>query len=132
MTAIALIHGDFVMTTEKPEALKALNERLDAARTELKSAAEKIQESVKSFASKAEQNGQTLRAELTKLSEKVRAEGISETAKNAAKEASVSIKDLSNKVVSSLGLASSEELTAMHKKVDSLSRKIRKLEKSAA
>lgn len=111
-------------TAANTETTKTLNERIDAVRAELKEAVEKVQAQAKELAEKLEARAKNLREEL----EKAREKGLAESAKAAAE----TVKSLPHRAVNALGLASNDEVVALNKKLDSLTRKIRKLEKGAA
>jgi polyhydroxyalkanoate synthesis regulator phasin len=115
-------------TATNTDTTKTLNERIDAARAELKEAVEKAQAQAKELAEKLEARAKSLREEL----EKAREKGLAESAKAAAGSTTNTLKSLPHRAISALGLASNDEVAALNKKLDSLTRKIRKLEKGAA
>lgn len=114
-------------STESP---KTLNERLDQARAELKEAADRLQDAARKAGETAEARLQALREELKKTAEQIRRDGIAKTARSVVETSAGSLRVLASQAVSTLGLPTQEDVETLNRKLENLSRKIRRLEKS--
>lgn len=112
---------------------QALIARLEDTRDQLLAGADKLQKAVIGIARRLEQGSSDLLQELVSTGETV--EKQKEKARKAAarKKPEPGLLDSTlNRAASSLGLATAEDFQALNKKLDSLTRKIRKLEKAGA
>lgn len=116
-----------------------LKARVEQAREELKAATEKLQSAARGALGRIEDSASGFFEGLVKAGEafeKQRAKGSkAATGKKAAaakKAQATRVETIANRAVGALGLPTSEDMQALNKKLDSLSRKLRKLEKASA
>ena len=112
---------------------ESLNERLEQVKEQLLEAAEKVQKAALGIATRLEQGTTEFFDSLVATGEQI--EKDKEKARKSAarkKQEPGVLESYANRAVASLGLPSSEDLEALNKKLDSLTRKVRKLEKAGA
>ena len=122
------------MTEATTASDNALSQRVTQAREELTSAAEKLQKAASGLAGRVEKRSTDLFQSLVQTGEKI--EKQRSKAKKApskkAKAAPGALESYAGKVFNALGLPTANDLQALNRKIDSLSRKVRKLEKASA
>ena len=115
------------------EQTESLNERLEQAREQLREAADKLQKAVLGIANRVEQGSSEFFDSLVAAGEKLEKQKQKASKTSASKKAEPGLlESYANRLVASLGLPSSEDLQALNKKLDSRTRKVRKLEKAGA
>ncbi|MCH8543016.1 MAG: phasin family protein [Alcanivorax sp.] len=115
------------------ERLDQINTRLEQAREDLRATSDKAVKAVRGAVTRVEQRGTDLFQELVKTGEalqKTRSKNQSKTAK-AGKKPELSLDALRQGTASLLGLPTRDEVEALNKKLNSLTRKVRKIEKAA-
>lgn len=115
------------------EQTVSLSDRIDSAREQLQDAAEKLQKAVLGFTGRVEQSSSEFFQSLISAGEQVEKER-EKARKSAArkKPEPTLVEGYANRLVANLGLPTADELQALNKKIDSLTRKVRKLEKASA
>lgn len=111
----------------------AVSQRVTQAREELAAAAEKLQKAATGLAGRVEKRSSDLFQSLVKTGEQVekqRSKG--KKAGQKAKAEPGKLETYAGKVFNALGLPTANDLQALNRKIDSLSRKVRKLEKAGA
>lgn len=122
------------MTEATTASESALSERVSQAREELVAAAEKLQKAASGLASRVEKRSTDLFESLVQTGEQIekqRSKGKKSSSKSA-KAAPSPLETYAGKVFNALGLPTANDLQALNRKIDSLSRKVRKLEKAGA
>ena len=115
------------------EQTESLNERLENAREQFREAAEKLQKAVLGVANRLEQGSSEFFESIVAAGEKVEKEKEKARKATSRKKAEPGpVESYANRVVATLGLPSADDLEALNKKLDSLTRKVRKLEKASA
>ena len=111
-----------------------LSARIEEARAELKAATEKLQNAARGIFTRIEESATGLFDDLVKAGESFKKERSKDQKKTAkAKKADANpVESLANKAFGALGLPTSDDVQSLNKKLDSLSRKLRKLEKATA
>ncbi|MDF1820865.1 MAG: phasin family protein [Alcanivoracaceae bacterium] len=112
-----------------------LKARIEEAREDLKAAADKLQAAARGALSRIEGGATGLFEDLVKAGEafeKQRSKGQKKKTTTAKKADASRVESIANRAVGALGLPTSDDMQALNKKLDSLSRKLRKLEKATA
>ena len=117
------------MAETSNETLKDLNERLESLRTEASELADKAVTAVRGAYNRTLDSATRYFEDLVKTGEKLEKQKEKSAKKTAGQKTP---QDLRARIATTLGLPTREELEAVNKKLDTLSRKLRKLEKSAA
>ena len=115
------------------ESLDQINSRLEQAREDLRATSDKAVKALRGAVTRVEQRGTDFFQELVKTGEalqKSRSKSQSKAAKTA-KKPELSLDSLRQGTASLLGLPTRDEVEALNKKLNSLTRKVRKIEKSA-
>ena len=109
------------------ETLKTLNERLEKTREELQSLTDKTVSAARGAWTRIEKNSSEFFDDLVKTGEK-----IEKQRGKAQKKAASSADSLRDRLAGALGLPTREEVEALNRKLNNLSRKVRKIEKESA
>ncbi len=116
---------------ETTETRNNLSERLEQAREELENVTEKARKAARGALNRIENNSSSFFDELVKAGEKYQKEREKERKKAAKSSRAKESEGLRDRVAGYLGLTTREDLEQLNKKLNTLSRKVRKIEKEA-
>lgn len=124
------------MPETNKESLDQINARVERAREELKDALEQARKAVRGVVTRVTDRGTELFNELVKTGESLqqeRAKTQTKTQKTAQKKAADAeslFTSLRQRTATLLGLPTQDDIAALDKKLNSLTRKVRKIEKA--
>lgn len=121
------------MADQQTEEQKTVSERLDTATEDLREVAHKLRLAARGVVTRLGENSNEFLDELVKAGEKLQKEREKERKKaargNAARKSG--LEEARERLAGYLGLPTQEEVEKLNKKLNSLNRKVRKLEKEA-
>ncbi|KAF0809208.1 hypothetical protein A167_01969 [Alcanivorax sp. S71-1-4] len=120
------------MPETNKESLDQINARVERAREELKDALEQARKAVRGVVTRVTDRGTELFNELVKTGESLQQERAKaqKTAQKKAADAESLFTSLRQRTATLLGLPTQDDIAALDKKLNSLTRKVRKIEKA--
>lgn len=115
---------------QKVEAQNTVGERIENTTEELREIAHKLRLAARGVVNRLGENSNEFIDELVKAGEKLEKERQKSRKKSAGQEKSALV-EARERLAGYLGLPTNEEVEKLNKKLNSLSRKVRKLEKEA-
>lgn len=118
------------MADQQTEEQKTVSERLDTATEDLREVAHKLRLAARGVVTRLGENGNEFLEQLVKAGEQLEKERKKER-KKASKDKS-GLEEARERLAGYLGLPTHDEVEKLNKKLNSLSRKVRKLEKETS